>query len=242
MADWDVKEFEIMMFIDTSKCIGCKACQVSCKQWHNLPAETTVFEGSYTNPPDLSENTLTHVKFTEFERWGKLSWLFFKDQCLHCVRPKCQWICPKGVERTREGFVLFNDNCIPANVLVDGTEEQKIDAFIAACPFNIPRFDVAKAKFVKCDFCYDRFYGTGHEIYTTHRDGKPTTACELTCPPGAIITGPAEDIKDIANRRFGEVRYDYPYASLYNGNYGRTNVIFLLVEEPASYGLPVPTA
>lgn len=232
MADWDVRPFEKMMFIDTSKCIGCRACQVACKQWHSLPAETTSFVGQYTNPPDYSGSTLTYVKFTEFERRGKLKWLMLKNQCRHCLRPKCQPLCPKGVERTREGFVIFNDDCKPINVRVLGDDAAKIAAFIASCKFNVPRFN--GTKFVKCDFCFDRFESGK---YTTYRDGNPTTACELACPSNAIVTGTFSDMRSDILDRFGKVRLEYPYASLYKGGFGRTHVIYLLVEKPSSYGL-----
>jgi formate dehydrogenase iron-sulfur subunit len=224
---WDVKDDEIMMFVDATKCIGCRACQVACKQWHTLPAETTVFEGEYTNPPDYSGSTFTYVKFTEFERRNRVNFLFFKNQCRHCVRPKCQVACPNGVERTREGFVIFNEDCTPENLRED---------IEAACPFNVPKFN--GTKYVKCDFCIDRFGG----YYTTYRDGKPTTACELTCPPGAIVTGTAADITKLVTDRFAEVRRDNPYASIYSGNYGRTHVIYLLAEKASSYGLEAPEA
>ena len=224
MADWDVKKDEMMMFIDTSKCIACKACQVACKQWHSLAAVETEFTGSYTNPPDYSGNTLTYVQFTEMERRGKVNFLFFKHQCKHCVRPKCQPACPQGVERTREGFVIFNEECTPENLRFDITE---------ACPWHVPQFNELLGRYVKCDFCFDRFGGN----YTTYRDGKPTTACELTCPPGAIVTGMAADISRLATRRYAKVRKDYPYATLFNGGYGRTHVIWLLVDKASNYEL-----
>lgn len=109
-----------VMFIDTSKCIGCKACQVACKQWHQLPAGTTTFNG-YTNPPRLNENNLTYVKFVERDdiegMYGEqLQFLFFKDQCRHCVNPQCKTACPKGIRKTKEGFVIFTERCNQANV------------------------------------------------------------------------------------------------------------------------------
>lgn len=237
---------EKIMFIDTSKCIACKACQVACKQWHSLPAESTVFNGSYQNPPTFSENTLTFIKFKEHvDYYGKLQWLFFKNQCKHCVRPKCQQFHPKGVKRLSNGIVMYNDACTWQNVRL--TKQEKIDypteltrkpfaiaKFQASCPFRVPKFSVAAQKFVKCDLCYDRVNG-GYS--STYREGQPTTACELTCPAGAIITGPVSTISKIAKVRHKVARLNYPEATLYNGGFGRTNVVFLLIENPSNYGL-----
>jgi len=296
---------KIMMLIDTSKCIGCKACQVACKQWHSLPADgdegtatsstntslidsaktwainqwtdmrvliregtgtresktivsntateltvdsawttnpdgtseyaiTTNFTGSYSNPPDVSGTTLTAVKYTEFEDIRKkLYFVFFKKQCMHCNQAECQILCSKGVEKTREGFVIFNDKCKPENVRVPGNEAAKKAAFLACCPYDIPRFDDFTGRFVKCDFCVTRFGG----YYTTYRDGKPTTACELTCPPGAIKTGPAKEIMKLAKERLYDVKVNLNHnkATLWGG---RGRVVFLLTEHYSNYGLP----
>ena len=227
-----------MMLIDTSKCIGCKACQVACKQWHSLPAEDTTFTGSYSNPPDVSGKTLTAVKFTEFEDLRKkLYFVFFKKQCMHCNQAECQIHCSKGVQKTREGFVIFTDNCTVANLrgIAGADEDTKIANYIAKCPYDIPRYDYDNQRFVKCDFCVTRFGG----YYTTYRDGKPTTACELTCPPGAIVTGPAKDIMKLAKNRLYEVKanLNHQNATLWGG---RGRVVFLLTEHYSNYGLPYP--
>ncbi|NWF75149.1 MAG: 4Fe-4S dicluster domain-containing protein [Nitrospirae bacterium] len=224
-----------MMFIDTSKCIGCKACQVACKQWHQLPPETTTFIGSYTNPPDVSGTTFTRVEYTEYEDIrNTLFFLFFKKQCMHCNQAECQILCPKGVEKTKEGFVIFNDKCIPANVKVSGDEAAKIAAFLACCPYEIPKYNSTLGRFVKCDFCFDRF-GGGYGVYTTYRDGQPTTACELACPPGAIKTGAAKDIMNMAKQRLAVVKDTYDKATLWGG---RGRVIFLLTQPREAYNLP----
>lgn len=238
------------MFIDTSKCIACKACQVACKQWHSLPADATTFTGSYENPPEFSGNTWTYIRFIEYpDYYGKLQWLFFKNQCRHCIRPKCQVRCPKGVRRLRNGIVLYTEACTLANVrltkaekttLTDlgglGTEAGRAyvtELFIDSCPFRVPRYNAHLGRFVKCDFCFDRFSGA---YGITHRDGEPTTACELTCPPGAIKTGKVADIAKLARKRLDEVRVDHPAACLHTGGFGRTNVLFLLTEDASNYG------
>jgi formate dehydrogenase iron-sulfur subunit len=226
----------VMMFMDTSKCIGCKACQVACKQWHSLPAEKTVFTGSYTNPPDLSGSSLTFVNFQEMLSGGKLMYTFLRRQCMHCNKAVCQAKCPKGIEKTSEGFVVFNDDCIPANVRMTPKDIKALghppsldelrDYFLNACPYRIPRFD--GTKFVKCDHCFNRFGGN----YTTYRNGNPTTACELTCPPGAIVTGPKATIMAKAKERLTAVKKQYSKATLWGG---RGRVVFLLTESPAKF-------
>jgi formate dehydrogenase iron-sulfur subunit len=234
-----------MMLIDTSKCIGCKACQVACKQWHSLPAEDTTFTGSYSNPPDVSGKTLTAVKFTEFEDVRqRLYFVFFKKQCMHCNQAECQIHCSKGVIKTREGFVIFTDKCTLANLRGLGlpagaTDAEKIAKYIEFCPYNIPRYDYDNQRFVKCDFCVNRFPSgyCGPYCSATYRDGKPTTACEFTCPPGAITTGPAKDIMTLAKNRLYEVKanLNHTNAMLWGG---RGRVVFLLTEHYTNYGLP----
>lgn len=212
----------IVQFIDTSKCIGCKACQVSCKQWHSLPAEATTFTGSYTNPADVSGKTFTRIGFSEYEASAdKVRFLFYKKQCMHCSTCACAKFS-SGVIRTAEGFIIFTENCTePTLKRLTGTPAQRIAAFIAACPFNIPRYDYDLGRFVKCDFCYDR-YSSGLANHT---------ACAQTCPPGAIATGPSRDILAEANARLAEVLGAFPNANLY----GRGNVVFLLTEDYTAY-------
>ena len=69
--------------IDTTLCTGCRGCQIACKQWHDLPAEKTMNQGSYQNPMDLSFDTYKLVRMQEKEIDGKLRWVFFPDQCRH---------------------------------------------------------------------------------------------------------------------------------------------------------------
>jgi len=240
------KKNSVMMFIDTSKCMGCKACQVACKQWHSLPTEPTEFTGLYTNPPDVSGSTLTIVKFTEYvDMRGKLNWLMSRIQCMHCNQAECQIHCPKGVQKSLEGFVVFNDKCTVANLrgldLAPGaTPAQKIARYIELCPYNIPRFSgdpvTGTGRFVKCDFCVNRFGGA---CAPGCKDGKATTACEFTCPVGAIVTDKAKTIMAMAKERLFEVKVNLGYnmATLYGG---RGRVLYLLTDEYGAYGLPYP--
>ena len=216
-----------MMFIDTSKCMACKACQVSCKAWHQLPAEDTSFTGSYENPPDLSGTTYTRVTFTEV---ASEKWLFFKDQCRHCsggMGAPCLKACPvrRAIVRKPSGAIVITDRCNPNRCRTRPCED--------ACPYNIPRYYAEINKERKCDFCFDRIASGG------------VPNCALTCPPGAITFGTSGYVQAVANDRLAEVLARYPDANIYpdgdgHGGHDRTQatrVIWLLVEDPSVYGL-----
>jgi formate dehydrogenase iron-sulfur subunit len=100
-------------FIDTTLCTACRGCQVACKQWHCLPAEKTVNRGTYQNPADLSFVTYKLVRFEEVVVGGKLKWLFFADQCRHCLEPPCEMTAddPKAIfSDSATGAVLYTAN------------------------------------------------------------------------------------------------------------------------------------
>jgi len=161
---------QVMMLIDTSKCIGCKACQIACQQWHQLPAEDTQFTGSYTNPPDRSGANHNVVKFFEYGNNGDLRFLFFPDRCRHCHPPYCKEACPLGAIKVNANGMVAIDH------RVCDTSKCNRECEIA-CPYKtgfppkgIPRFEYTKDGEVhtakgtkgqdvgmKCDFCYDRF-------------------------------------------------------------------------------------
>jgi formate dehydrogenase iron-sulfur subunit len=67
---------QVAKLIDVSKCIGCKACQVACMQWNNLRDEVGSATGVYDNPTDLTDQSWTVMRFSEYEREdGGLEWL-----------------------------------------------------------------------------------------------------------------------------------------------------------------------
>ena len=81
---------QVAKLIDTTKCIGCKACQVACMEWNDLRDEIGTCTGHYDNPADLSEHSWTLMRFTEYENpKGDLEWLIRKDGCMHCEDPGC---------------------------------------------------------------------------------------------------------------------------------------------------------
>jgi formate dehydrogenase iron-sulfur subunit len=238
------------MLIDTSKCIGCKACQVACQQWHSLTAEDTTFTGTYTNPPELSGTNLTLIKFIEKENAGKLEWLFLNDRCRHCENPNCKTACPrKAIKRQLNGIVRINpDKCDPT---LCSTKDVK--PCQEACPFKknggspigIPKRDYVKngspvtTKMMKCDFCYNRLglngQALGLPVGAFASTLKP--ACEVTCAPGAIKSGPADKMKRKANKRVTYLKANgYPNANVYPAGL-LTHVIWVLLEPPYVYGI-----
>lgn len=101
------------MLVDDSECIGCRACQMACKQWNDNPAQETANRGSYENPPELPGMTWTRIKFTEKAQGDQVEWLFLKQGCMHCTQASCEAVCPTGAVRHHGQFVLLDqDWCI----------------------------------------------------------------------------------------------------------------------------------
>ena len=82
--------------IDTSRCIGCRSCQVACKQWNKLEADKTKNLGTYENPRDLTPALYNRVRFVESETAGAVTWLFLNERCMHCGDAGCMKVCPSG--------------------------------------------------------------------------------------------------------------------------------------------------
>jgi formate dehydrogenase iron-sulfur subunit len=181
---------EFIKLIDVTKCTGCRGCQVACKQWNELPAEKTIYSGSLQNPKDLTYNTWTLIRFDEVEKNGKLNWLMRHDACMHCDWPACAKACPSpgALVKTDEGAVVHNPKyCIGCK------------ACIAACPFDIPRFNEEKQNIAKCTLCYDRI-----------TDGKQP-ACVTSCPTGCLSFGTKEKMVETAHKRAEKVKgFVYP--------------------------------
>jgi formate dehydrogenase iron-sulfur subunit len=214
---------EVAKLIDISKCIGCKACQAACYEWNDLRDEIGVNVGSHQNPPDLTENSWTLMRFSEVEpEDGNLEWLIRKDGCMHCADPGCLKACPApgAIVQYSNGIVDFiSENCIGCGYCVKG------------CPFNIPRISRKDQKAYKCTLCSDRV-SVGLE-----------PACAKACPTQAISFGTKADMVDLAQTRIVDLNErGYDKAGLYDPpGVGGTHVMYVLqhADRPELYaGLP----
>jgi formate dehydrogenase iron-sulfur subunit len=231
-------------YTDTTVCIGCKACEVACKQWNQLPADGFHWTGnSYDNTGELSATSWRHVKFIEQftprptpngDKTGSRfaldlvpsapqenRWLMMSDVCKHCVSAPCQQACPTGA-------ILHNEF---ENVYIQPDICNGCSYCVAACPFGV----ITRASFDghshKCTLCYDR-----------QKDGL-VPACAKACPTASIQFGPVEELRERARKRVEELhRRGVASAHLYGDTPGETysglNSFYLLVDRPSVYGLP----
>jgi formate dehydrogenase iron-sulfur subunit len=216
-------------FTDTTLCIGCKACEVACHQWNQLPASEDgrreLSGTSYDNTRRLSALDWRHVRFIEeipedrhqdgFLKGSR--WLMMSDVCKHCVQAGCLEVCPTGaIIRTEfDSVYIQQDVC-------NGCR-----ACIAACPFGV--VDVGEdGKAHKCTLCYDRLQ---HGM-------EP--ACAQACPTDSIRFGEVSELMQLAEARTSQLRADGVDARIYGKEeiVGGLNCFFVLADEPEVYGLP----
>ena len=220
-------------FTDTTLCIGCKACEVACKEWNNLPAGDVGLTGdSYDNTGQLSANTWRHVAFIEqvserptAMRPFQSNWLMMSDVCKHCHNPPCLEACPTGAlfKTEFDTVVVQQDICNGCGYCVP------------ACPFGVVEVSPLDGKAHKCTLCYDRLKG-GLE-----------PACAKCCPTDSIQFGEVRTLQARAAQRVDELhRLGLGQAYLYGapGGPGATgglehlNAFFLLTDKPEVYNLP----
>ena len=229
-------------FTDTSVCIGCKACEVACKEWNQIPEDGLRFTGmSYDNTMSLGADTWRHVAFIEQrkplagqiaggagmgpttveEQAEGVRWLMSSDVCKHCTEAACLDVCPSGaLLRTEFGTVVVQEDvcngcgyCVPA------------------CPYGVIDQRHGDGRVWKCTLCYDRL-GVGQE-----------PACAKACPTDSIQFGPLEELRERSDRRLAQMHSQgVTEARLYGRDpadgVGGDGAFFLLLDEPEVYGLP----
>jgi formate dehydrogenase iron-sulfur subunit len=226
-------------FTDTSLCIGCKACEVACKEWNHVPESNQAFTGmSYDNTIDLGANTWRHVAFIEqskpiqvgvdgdgglatLQEGEGLRWLMSSDVCKHCTHAACLDVCPTGaLFRTEfDTVVVQEDICNGCGYCVP------------ACPFGVLDKREEDGRVWKCTLCYDRL-----------KDDS-TPACAQACPTHSIQFGELADLREHAAERLEELTAaGQDKAQLYlhdsGDGIGGAHAFFLLLDEPEVYGLP----
>jgi formate dehydrogenase iron-sulfur subunit len=214
------RQTEVAKLIDTSKCIGCKACQVACLEWNNMREEVGFNHGVYDNPLDLTPASFTVMRFSEWvnPETQNLEWLIRKDGCMHCEDPGCLKACPApgAIVQYSNGIVDFvHENCIGCGYCIKG------------CPFNIPRISKVDNKAYKCTLCSDRVaVGQG-------------PACAKACPTHAIVFGTKEEMKAHAAKRIEDLKSrGFANAGLYDPpGVGGTHVMYVLhhADKPEIY-------
>ncbi|TLY61678.1 MAG: formate dehydrogenase subunit beta [Gammaproteobacteria bacterium] len=215
----DAATGQVAKLIDTTKCIGCKACQVACMEWNDLRDEIGTNVGVYDNPADLTDKSWTVMRFAEYDNPnGNLEWLIRKDGCMHCEDPGCLKACPApgAIVQYANGIVDFQEeNCIGCGYC------------IAGCPFDIPRISKRDHKVYKCTLCSDRV-AVGLE-----------PACIKACPTGALVFGTKEDMKEHAADRIADLKSrGFENAGLYDpAGVGGTHVMYVLhhLDQPELY-------
>ena len=231
-------------FTDTTLCIGCKACEVACKEWNNLPADNIGLTGqSYDNTGALSANSWRHVSFIEkagVKTGGcggghgvrdndqgayQSGWLMMSDVCKHCHNAPCLEACPTGslFKTEFDTVVVQQDICNGCGYC------------IPACPFGVIDLSTLDGKAHKCTLCYDRLKG-GLE-----------PACAKSCPTDSIQFGEINDLQARARKRVETLHglgvesaylYGVPGAPGATGDLGHLNAFFLLTDQPEVYNLP----
>ncbi|MBN2041758.1 MAG: 4Fe-4S dicluster domain-containing protein [Spirochaetes bacterium] len=215
--------------VDTTKCIGCKACQVACKQWNNLPEEKSdsFFEKEYTYPDRLSHITYNHIVFSDIQKdsENKTFWQMMHKKCNHCEIPNCMAVCPADAVYKEDCWVLINESkCIGCG------ECEK------ACIYNVPQ--VSDRDYYKPGS--DQFISRG-KAYKCHAcmlNKRDIPACADVCPTGALTYDHRITIIEKAKKRIKAVSVEFPEANIYGTDqFGGLHVITILKDKPYKFGL-----
>ena len=203
------------MLYDSTKCIGCKACVVACRESNGTPPEPK--DGLHDVQTELNGNTRNVIKLYKDDQIGGV-FAYVKEQCMHCVDPSCASVCMLGaLKKTAAGPVTYDkDTCIGCRYCQ------------VACPFNVPKFEWQSAtpKIVKCELCKDR----------TAQGKLP--ACVEVCPRQAVIYGKRKDLLEEAHRRIEKNPRFYQHKIYGETDMGGTSVLYLSSIPFTKLGLP----
>ena len=233
--------------IDLTLCVGCRSCQVACKQWNNLENEDPLprffaKKRGYQNPEKLTARNYCYVSFHEFpcEKNG-VKWVFAKRQCMHCIDPACVSACLVGaLTKTESGAVLYDDSkCIGCRYCM------------LACPFDVPTYEWDKVVpyIRKCTQCFDR---TRPHPTNTELNGAPMPdehkardeaaahqpACAKACPTGCIEFGDREALLQEARKRIADHPDQYVNHIYGEKEAGGTSCLYLSSVPFADIGFP----
>jgi formate dehydrogenase iron-sulfur subunit len=250
-AGYDEHPPRMGFFTDTSVCIGCKACEVACKEWNHVPDDGYLLTGmSYDNTQELGASTWRHVAFVEKPATttvdlgmpgsapppgehrqgadqatdsgdGAVRWLMSSDVCKHCTHAACLDVCPTGA--------LFRTEY--GTVVVQEDVCNGCGYCVPACPYGVIDLREGDGRAWKCTLCYDRL-----------KEGQ-TPACAQACPTESIQFGELDELRERADRRVAELHdQGVDVARLYgrdpDDGVGGDGAFFLLLDEPEVYGLP----
>jgi formate dehydrogenase iron-sulfur subunit len=250
-AGWSAPPARKGFFTDTSICIGCKACEVACKEWNQVPPEIEGFSGhSYDNSRSLGANRWRHVAFIEqrlpadtnegaslvqaaergaavdaglasYQEGEGMRWLMASDVCKHCTHAACLEVCPTGA--------LFRTEF--GTVVVQEDVCNGCGYCVPACPFGVIDQREDDGRVWKCTLCYDRLKD----------DMEP--ACAHACPTDSIQFGDLGELRERADARVQRLRSEgqdraHLYLADSDDGVGGAGAFFLLLDEPEVYGLP----
>jgi formate dehydrogenase iron-sulfur subunit len=243
------------ILFDASKCTGCRACQVACKNWNQRTYTETNCDGTYENPLQLTSQCWMRILFNEPEERPQsddgIYWFFTKYQCMHCTDATCVKVCPSGAtkkykvsDEDSEAYVVQTDpkQCIGCNYCV------------ATCPFQACRYDEAEKGIFRCVLCLDRISNTpeafpaitvgGSPDLKNAKDPVPTRnrpACVSTCTSHALDFGTWEEMSAQAEERklYLQKKRGVENAQVYGmDQLDGLHYIYVLEDSPEKYGLP----
>ena len=207
------------MLIDTTMCVGCRACEAACNQVNQLPEPKVDL---YSDSVFAERRDTTPDAFTVVNRFPSPKNpdepIYVRKECMHCNQPGCASAClVKALEKTKEGAVIYNkDRCMGCRYCM------------IACPFDAPKYqyDSPLPYVRKCTFCYER----------QKRGEQP--ACAEACPTGATLFGKKRDLLEIARTRVAKEPDKYHPRIYGEHEVGGTGWLFLTPAAPGKLGLP----